>query len=946
MKKFSNIKRLGVKSVHYANNTVIVEDHFSKNTNILFTAEYENIDDLKSCTNIDKTAENKGVRFTDLKNKNGFELSAMAQKQILKSRVNRVKKVSYTQELFDITTDNNIEVQIFSNLEDVKKVIAPYYNNVAYAINSLYRDISNDDSYGFDKIGSIPVDADWYNFLKDAPDKKEKWTTYIIPSYKKVIARFGIQMEKNQQVNFCKCLEYVAIRNGLFVKFKDEKVDPDKLLNKKIQEKLDKLISDKEVNDKLFELAKTPVSEFCAEANAIPLYRYAFIGQKGKRIEKIVLDKLEENEILSSLVRKIDENETTYNYLRLLSAIRQYVVHNSRKVRIDKNVFINDTAKRDVEEFAKQFQKNNYKYFCILKELYSDSDILEQFFDYTVFDEARNLKISIDKIKKGITANIDISADVEPDKLSEYANKFRTVTMFALTKYLKENVGEIEDFLANIKVCSSDEEKAGVYEQKAKEFITKFDSFKDIRSVVKKHLGTQKVNEKFDFYPSDINFGRDSNVFFNMLYVMSKFLTVNEARIMFQKIKSKYDSVKSLLKIAELTGVTLSDNLFDRFRMIFDKERVDEYQKQLIVLQSIRTRNGVSQEGFAKELKRIFDMFKKDDISYEEFEKELSLDENQNEIKNKSFKLKPLKSYLRNDVYKSKQYQYISSFASAGICQKIMENKDIVAFVLNGMLYQEGKLSMPMHKYVAKVYHDFRREKIDENSANYLLDQNQISSLVNSLCDLKLENIIEAIFKESRVNYKALVRLYLNICYLFVKNIISLNSTYLIQFQDYENIYKQLHLEDLMDITYDFGVLNNFVENAPNKKCRSYMQLQTLLEKDYIKDYIYTPEYQVLQDRYRNLVVHSSLLFGLDKIDFDFGEVQNISSYFAIYQTLVQRLVEQDAREVWGEKFDEYFALNNGKTYSTKLCIALNMPYAYNISRFNNNTIEKYSNKR
>ena len=46
---------------------------------------------------------------------------------VLKSSINNVKKVSYLQNKFNISQNNNIEIQIYNNFEDIKK-----YNEMGY----------------------------------------------------------------------------------------------------------------------------------------------------------------------------------------------------------------------------------------------------------------------------------------------------------------------------------------------------------------------------------------------------------------------------------------------------------------------------------------------------------------------------------------------------------------------------------------------------------------------------------------------------------------------------------------------------------------------------------------------------------------------------------------------------------------------------------------------
>lgn len=955
MKKATNIKRMGVKSVHYKDNTVFVEDSFSKETSLLYSLQYDDIDSLDTCQKVEKFYDKSKVNVTDILNKRGFELSKILKNETLKSRVEKVKNVSYLQNKFNISKTNNIEIQIYNNFEDIKKIITTYFNNVLYTINSLYKDVSNDSSFIFDKIGSLKVGVDWDNFLNDSPSLKQKWEQEYLPNFQKVLNRFGLKTEKNLQINYIKCIQYVAQKNGY-------KTDFTTKINEKIKQKLDNLLKNEENNQYLLKLALTPTNEFCPEANKIVLYKYFF---KNKRIERIVLNKLENDEVLKNLEQKIDENKTVYNYLRLFSAIRQYVVHNNQKIRIENNTHINDNPKRDVAEFASKFAKNNYKYFCILKSLYEqDEDIFNKFYEYTIFEDSKNMGVSMQVVKKKISSLVDITQDVEKENLSEYQNKFKTLVIFVVTEYLKANTEELENIVKNLKECPTLEDKDKIYQDFAKKLVTEFDEFKQLREAIKMYKGEVKKTQNFEFYPKA--YLTNQSVFFNAIYVMSKFLTQKESRLMFSKILNKYQSIKNLLEIANLVDVKISQETLRNHKTLFVLDIKDtsneEYQEylqeynikkiiqQLKILKSIRTKDITTKDYFVNETERIFDLFKCDKIDYDEFKQSLSFDENE-EVSKSKFKLKPLKSYLKNEVYLSKQYQYISNFSSTRLCKKIMSNKNLITLVINNMLDKNNPECVQMQQYIARVYHDFKGEVVDIKSSEYMLSENQIEELVDYLHSFKIDDVVDTIFQHTDKNYKVIVRLYMNVCYLIIKNIVTQNSSYIVQIQDYENLYSKINNLFMIEAkdrktNYDLCVVNDFLQNSPNKTCRSYKQLQSLLQKDYIKNYINKAEYLDLLTKYRNAVVHMSLFNDLEAQDFDFNSITNVKSYFGLYQILLQQSLKPFAARVWGEDYYELFEKDNKKQYSTKLCIALNIPFAYNISRFNNNTIEQYAVKK
>lgn len=954
MKKVSNLKKIGVKSIHYNDNTVLVEDSFSKQTSLVATLKYENVQNLLSCQGIEYNNEKSHILVNDLSNKSGFMLYRPLKKGSLKSRVNRVKTLSYVQKRFDITNDNNIEIQIYHNFEDIKKIITTYFNNVIYTINSLYKDVSGDDSFVFDKIGSLKVDKDWANFLPDNPNLKQKWEQEYLPNFQKVLNRFGLKTEKTLQVNYIKCLQYVAQKNGYKTQFEVK-------ISEKLQQKLDNLIKDKQKNEHLLKLAHTPTNEFCKDANKIVLYKYFF---KNKRIEKIVLAELEKDEILKSLIEKIDESVIVYNYLRLFGAIRQYVVHNNQKIRIENNIHINDNPKRDVADFTNRFAKNNHKYFCILKDLYNDEEVFNTFYEYIIFEDAKSLCISIQNIKKEISKIVDITQDVSKDNLSEYQNKFKTLVCFEITQYLKEHQSLLVEIQVGLKESDSDADKQKIYEKCSQIFVKEFNGFENLRNSIKKFVGNTPKGQEFSFYPK--SYLNNQSIFFNAIYVMSKFLTQKESSIMFSKLLAKYNSIKSLLEIAGLVDLKINQDILKGHKTLFALDVKDKNQEnytilqeynvnkiiqQLKILKSIRSKDVAIKDSFMNELSRIFDLFKCKDIGFDEFKNSLNLDEDQEQSMAK-FKLKPLKSYFRNEVYLSKQYQFISNFSSTKLCRQIMSNKNLIRFVIANMLDKDNQECLQMQNYIAKIYHDFKCEFVDIKSSEYLLNQEQIDELVECLYNFTLDDVVDTIFKKTNKNYKVIVRLYITVCYLIIKNIVSQNSNYIIQIQDYENLYNKINniyeieAKD-RSIKYDLSVVNDFLEKSPNKTSRSYKQLVGLLQKDYIKNYVSKSEYANLLNVYRNMVVHMSLFNDLYEVGFDFGSIENIKSYFGLYQTLVQWIIKETAIKVWGQDYyNQNFQKDNDKRYSTKLCIALNIPFAYNMSRFNNNTIEKYAVKK
>lgn len=921
MKKYSNLKRMGAKSIHYNNESLYVESNSPRKSNILFECKFENIDKLQKCKSIVKyDKKNNNTEFVELPNQKGFSLIKCVRGKTLETVIKNVKKVSYIQGLLGLSTDNNFEIQIYNNFEDMKKVITSYCNNVLYTINTVYRDISGEEDYIFDKIGSIPVNTDYLAFLEDNAEERGKWENEYLPNLEKVLKRFGINTQKTVHVNYIKCLQYVAHKCGATIHSLPN-------LSPKVKKQLDEMMLDEEKKNHLLQLAYTRASKLYSQAKSFTLYNYFF---REKRVEKAILDKLAQDPILKTLERPIDPNNTTFNYVRMLSGIRQFVVHNKQKIRIENNTFVNDNVKRDVGDFYKRFFEENRKYFCVLRKVFNSDDMMNRFYEYCVYDDKKNIGISVAKVQKNIFKILNVSQDVAKENLSEYLNRLKTLVRFVVTNHLQENPDKLKEILVCLKNKIEDKDK--IYNKLAEDVLSSFDNFQKLRRSVQKYLADVEITLKVDFYPKNII--KNQSVFLNSLYVMSKFLTVSEANEMFSRLINKYENTKSLLEIAKKANATILQNDFKSHKMLFiidgskiveenpvlDSQMIENQLVQLRLLKGIRARECKIENDFSVEIKRIFNLFKTD-LTWEECQKNDSL-----------------KAYFENEIFKSKEYQYISNFSSTEVCQKLVSNIEIVRFVVNDMLSQSNKDSKSNLRFLAKVYNNFECKRLAEENIKSRLDETWVDKLIEEVSSLSLEKLSNN-FDNAGKNHKALVGLYLKVCYLIVKNIINQNSSYLIQIQDYENMYKIIY--ENPDAVYDMSIVNHFIENSQNKTCRSYKQLQALLNQEYIKELISNDNFDELAIKYRNTVVHSSLLNELISINYDFESIKNITSYFALYQSLMQGLMERTARKVWEDRYDKYFVDGNEKPYSTKLCIALNIPYSYNISRFNNLVIEK-----
>lgn len=964
MTKNSNIKRMGVKSVHYYDNNVVIENSFSKQQSLIYDVRYDNVEQLKNATEKKQFDKTNAVEFVDIKNKKGFRLFKKIKGLNFVSNIKNVKTISYAQQVFGVTDKNNIEIQIYQNYEDIRKIIANHCNHVMYSLNSVAQ-IHLPNNNIFDLIGMLTPttafeDFDQSRYAYNSISMKNQ----VIPAFSKTLPMFGVSLEKKkgkQKIDFVEMLKYVES------KYNSQVQQPN--LNNEQKQVIDYLLRTKE--QQLRQLAKTKANELdqAFERACIPVFRFQFRNPRQKDILNNALAKKPLCQEIETAINRFYQNQleqtdkTVYDYLRLLSTIRNYTLHGNLDIECFNSQSLVSIAKQDIDLFAKNFVQSNNKYFNILSQLYAPSDkqnIYQEFFEYSVFGDIKNVGFSIDKARKLITEQLEISIEDCENKqnASEYMNKFKKLLGFDLYQRLKKST-QLSDLVIDLKQAEDEIEKQQVYQDFADKYISQNKDFAfKLKKLVLKNIGKIENAPKIE---TNITFNSEEyckNNFINLLYVFCTFLTKKDSNSLFAEIINKIESIADLISLAKILNININQNTFKNYENIVSiNADFEKTKRQLNLLRNLK--NSASAKLVKdkksslndKQLEKIYNCFPNRNYSFEQFKQDTQKNEKGEVMTQKTRQTKPLRNFLRNNVYVSKQFEYLLAYSDTKICPLVAKQKNLVEFVLNDMLGinkttqdVEDCVDMQhqaMYRYISKVYHDFVMDKASENSADFYINKNQLAQLVDYISTFDLQYLTDSLFGKSQKNYTVIVRLYLTVCYLIVKNIMNQNSSYFIAFEDYSNYYKKTQNTN-SDKIIDLSVVDHYLTHSNNKNSRSFRQLESLTKKEYIQNYKDNDNYKNLLKKYRNNVAHCSILADLDLWKQQF---ENVTSYFALYQILMQNNLKRYIQNAYGENANELFKLDNNKSYSTKLCIALNMPLAYNISRFNNLTIEKYATK-
>ena len=887
MKK-SKLKSIGVKSIHYflnenGDNIVLLEDGYDqKKVNLLFKADYENIDLIKLIS-YESLTKRKNIDFKDLINKKGFFVINSSNKN--KILINSIKNETYISNLIkkDLNLDdsNNFEIQIYNNFIDLVKVIGIYISDVIYAINSVANKNLNDK----DLIGIIPTDVELIRF--DLSNNRN-FRNYD---------EFFSALNKYYNVMITSSIKSLYEKDKLNFIYKDDIA----FINKSI-----------ELKNKY----KVKIIENICKRN-------------GKNIQNLHYD-----------LKKI---HLTYDLLRILGIIRQYAVH----FTLSKNNNLNPNLLNVINIFFKNFRDKftslNQKNINILSEYFIDEFDLNDYFEYISKEKNKNLSLSIEKMSKNIMINLNDSFNVTKQSEGEFKNKFKNSLKYILYKDFES----LKDKYLERLMISEDKDKT--YEKISNDIInSNLVNFDLLEKIIIKYLGTNKgpvVNEKL------IDF-KVNNDFFKYLYIMSLFLSKKEANSFYSDVLNKYKSIIGLINLANESRFIFKDDsplfkFFNKNKDVFDFNQSinsskynDKLIEELHLLKSLRSKEG-------KDVKYKFNDL---EFFYESLEHS-NVDYNKYKDSNKKSLFSKLKKHFSKNILQSKYYQYISNYVTGNFLLSLFKNKTLIKFALTN-IYESDK------EMLSNFYNDFYNSylKIEEGDVRGTWNENKINSLCDFLCNLTLINVNKSLInpQKTEFNYIGILKLYYFVGYLLIKNLVKINSSYFIAYHDYELAYRKLHInfkKPLFDLSVAIDSFNFLKENKPNSK--SFIQLNKIFRRKYIHSLFIDGNinnkekeaYLSLLKEVRNRIEHINIF----NYNFcDLNKITRISSYHDLYWQMLQlHLFEYFSNNEVLKELNNKFNINiKDSHHSTKLNIILFLPFAYNVGRFNNLTIEKYAGRK
>ena len=729
------------------------------------------------------------------------------------------------------------------------------------------------------------------------------------------------------------------------------------------------------------------------------------------------------------------DNECYY-IIALLSGLRHWNIHSHAKddlvsyrwlYNLDSilnreyistlNYLYDDIADELTESFSKNSSANvNY----IAETLNIDpSEFAQQYFRFSIMKEQKNMGFNVSKLREIMLDRKELS-DIRDNHrvFDSIRSKLYTMMDFVIYRYyieeaakteaenrnLPENekkISEKDFFVINLRGSFDENQKEKLYIEEAKRL---WEKLKDIMLKIKEFRG-EKVKEYKKEVPRIERIlpqGKDISAFSKLMYMLSMFLDGKEINDLFTTLINKFDNIQCFLKIMPLIGVNVkftedyaffnkSEKIADELRLIKSFARMGEpvaNTKRVMMIDAVKI---LGTDLSDDELVNMADSFFNDSEG--------------NLLKKGKH---GMRNFIINNVIENKRFHYLIRYGDPAHLHEIAKNEAVVRFVLGRIADIQKKQGKDGKNQIDRYYEicvgkdrgKTVSQKLDELTKiivnmNYDQFEQKKEIIENTRTKTKYMSYDEKqkLRKDNaeREKFKKIISLYLTVLYYVVKNIVNINSRYVIGFHCLERD-AQLYSEKYnKEIDKKISSLTKFCLGESDEKKlkalakKSLEELKTTNSKLYENYIKYSDErkaeeakrqinreraktamnahlrntkwndimYGQLKDladsksricsEFRNKAAHLEVARYAHMYINDISEVK---SYFRLYHYIMQRriidVIENNPKAKYEGKVKVYFEdVKKNKKYNKNLLKLMCVPFGYCIPRFKNLSIEQ-----
>lgn len=679
-----------------------------------------------------------------------------------------------------------------------------------------------------------------------------------------------------------------------------------------------------------------------------------YLGYFGNTVyNKQLIDAANENKVNAAALRSY--RKRNYYLLLLLSMTRQSLAHNNAYLftlepecdcadtpsnmaaaRKALNDIFDDKVDKLNREFLSTSAKNLRILFKILRCV-SEADktrVARDYYDFSVRKTYKNMGFSMKTLREEMLALKDVPDMRSMEYDSVRSKMYNLLDFIIYERYLGSEKAAGEKLVNELRAAPNDFDKRLCYAHEADRL------WQIIRSDVENEL-LPKMNGDYiktldNAVPeldekafADVLMKPSVSYFSKLMYLLTTFIDGKEINDLLTTLLSKFENIQSFLTVLESCGhpakfkpeyqlLLRSGEIADELRFINSFARMTGKEKRKPPQK--KDANAPRVVSFTEKSMYIDAATV---LGYNKGKEELisKLDDASSGDKDK--KDGGFSSFLLNNVLPSRRFAYLMRYSNAANVRRLAENKHIVSFVL-------GQIP---DAQITRYY-----ESVTGGEACGI--ETMRGELVRLLTGLSFEEFAyigkgldKAGYRLALERKKSLVGLYFTVLYLLTKNLVYVNSRYFLAFHCAE---RDAQIFDGLKYTEDFikndraAFARDFLNQYPGKKrVKAYLDVN-MANSD---------PWAIRQ--FRNTTEH------LNAVREAYKHAQSIGafkSYFELYHYLVQcDILEQyteSPTNLHGKTAAYFDLIQKHHTYSKDFVKALCVPFAYNLPRFKNLSIE------
>ena len=432
----------------------------------------------------------------------------------------------------------------------------------------------------------------------------------------------------------------------------------------------------------------------------------------------------------------------------------------------------------------------------------------------------------------------------------------------------------------------------------------------------------------------------DSATFFTtIIYTLTLFLDGKEINDLITQLIHKFESISAFVEVMRYEGMPFSvSGKYD----VFNQSR--EVAAELRVLNNIArmTRPAAhTKPVMFKDALKVLDM-QMDNSEIDSYVSTL-LDPVLSAAGSHN---RGIRNFIANNVIESSRFHYIIRYGNVNKVKGLINNPRVVRFVLKDIPDNQ------IHRYYRTV--TGQDVSFDNSMRRYLADRLTSFSFVELRDVRQSDSGASAADKAEKEQKRAMVSLYLTILYLIIKNLVYINSRYFLAFHCVERDRLLLDEEH-------WGKMGQANQDDPDYSYKAFArdQLAKYPQKPKVQRYM-AQNFANSDDwairAYRNKIEHMVAVRNADRY---LNDIREFHSWYELYHYTMQREIRaqyewESARESsrtpgrmivekedLNQKTFEYFdKVEKYGTCCRDFIKALNVPFAYNLPRYKNLSID------